>query len=304
MIKALLEGWERKDLGPDGGTYDELLHPKLELHTWEGTNWAAAEKAMASYPAHLAANWKDRIKRLYVPLNKHAYANKGPESDDELVIQFEMAGFSAKWHEVSDNGCRFYGDCIKQICDAIQAPIVFPKQGFHGPSEGIKPYIATAESPIRFKNEAELRAFSGICGHQHMPSPDTHWDPGLPPFDRMGLTGDEIDMLSDVDKKQLDRIEQFTGMIAYGLHPNLGNPVNFANPAWGAPGQFTSMVSSIAAGVASLVAKGVDVDEAEIAKQLAPLLPHVITSFDSKTFAEFAKAVNDEADRRERERLG
>jgi hypothetical protein len=49
-----------------------------------------------------------------------------------------------------------------------------------------------ATSPIRFKSEAELRAFSGICGHQHMPNPDTHWDPGLPPFDRMGLTGGEV----------------------------------------------------------------------------------------------------------------
>lgn len=191
-ITAWLPGWERKPLGPGGGTYDELLHPKVELHTWEGTNWAAAEKSMAAYPSHCAANWHDRIKRQYQPLNKHSYANKGPENDDELIIQFEMAGFSSRWNEVSDAGCRFYGDCIKELTQAIGAPIRFPSQGFHGPNEGIFPYISSTSSPIRFKSEAELRAFSGICGHQHMPKPDTHWDPGLPPFDRMGLTGGEV----------------------------------------------------------------------------------------------------------------
>jgi hypothetical protein len=79
-----------------GGPYDEFNHPKIIWHTWEGTNWHAAETAFSPYPPHFAVNPKDRVKKQYVPLDRHSYALRGSDSDNSYCIQIECAGFAGQ----------------------------------------------------------------------------------------------------------------------------------------------------------------------------------------------------------------
>jgi hypothetical protein len=63
-------------------------------------------------------------------------------------------------------------------------------------------------APQRFSGD-EWLAFSGICGHQHVPE-NIHWDPGLLPIGRlsalMGITQEEETFfmaLSDAEQRDL-----------------------------------------------------------------------------------------------------
>ncbi|MGH9188221.1 MAG: hypothetical protein ACRD0U_20835, partial [Acidimicrobiales bacterium] len=99
---------------------------------------------------------------------------KGDENDDEFVVQVEIVGHAG-------NAPNFWEAELAWIGAQVLAPIwragvqfefAIPAQGYHGADEGITPYIATAQSPIRFSSEAALRSFSGVIGHQHAPAPD------------------------------------------------------------------------------------------------------------------------------------
>lgn len=195
MTDLWLPGFDRRLLKA-GGAYDDTSTPKLGWHTWEGLSWAGAEGAFANYPPHIGCKPPfpgviDVGKRQYVPLNRHAYAFAGSESDDEYIIQVEVAGRAAESHTWSDEVCEWlYREIVKPIEDAVGVPPVVVPCGFRGAGEGV--VLASSSSPIRLTAGA-LRAFSGHLGHQHMPAPDHHWDPGRFPIDRI-LAHQEDDM--------------------------------------------------------------------------------------------------------------
>jgi hypothetical protein len=170
----LLPGWTHVDLGPDGGPYDEMHHPKGCIHTTEGTSLAGAENAFRSYPPHLGYDPAKREKHQYVSLDRHSYSLRKDESDDEYVIQIEIVGFAAQTH-LWDNGLykNIAEDVIKPLRDTIG--ILDNYLPFYGEDAGF--ILASANSPIRI-SDSQLRSFSGWLGHQHMPAPDEHWDPG------------------------------------------------------------------------------------------------------------------------------
>ncbi len=183
MADLWLPGFERRP-GKVGAPYDETRHPKFGWHTWEGTNWSSAERAFAPYPPHIAVNPIDRIRRQYVPLNLHAFAFAGSDADDSYVIQVEVAGFAGESHNWPEATIKWLGEwVVRPIAQAVGIPPVVVPQGFHGEGEGL--LLASKRSPIRFKNAAQLDAFAGHCGHQHMPDPDQHWDPGRLPIARI-----------------------------------------------------------------------------------------------------------------------
>jgi hypothetical protein len=163
-----------------GGPYDEFNHPKIIWHTWEGTNWHAAETAFSPYPPHFAVNPKDRVKKQYVPLDRHSYALRGSDSDNSYCIQIECAGFAGQMPGgYTEDDYKWLGEEVAgPICDLLNIPPIIPSVGFKGDKDGISPPLASLGSPIRFKSTAELDAFTGHCGHQHIPPPDVHWDPG------------------------------------------------------------------------------------------------------------------------------
>lgn len=169
-----LPGWTFKDLGPDGGPYDETGHPKVVIHTTEGSTLSGAEAAFAAYPPHLGYDPINRLKHQYVRLDRHSYALRGDESDDEFAVQIEIVGFASQAHLWSDQVYRNIAeDVIRPLRNAIRVPDQHLR--FYRADEGI--VLATATSPIRL-NDTAFRNFSGWLGHQHVPAPDVHWDPG------------------------------------------------------------------------------------------------------------------------------
>lgn len=162
------------DLGPDGGPYDETAHRKGCIHTTEGSSLSGAEQAYRDYPPHLGYDPYTRVLHQYIRLDRHSEAFRGSESDDEAIIQVEIVGFASETPNWSDQWYRNVGeDVIGPLREAVGIPDTFLR--FYGPDEGI--VLASPDSPIRL-SDSELRNFSGWLGHQHIPSPDEHWDPG------------------------------------------------------------------------------------------------------------------------------
>lgn len=172
------------DLGPDGGPYDETGHPKVCVHTTEGTTLAGAEAAYRSYPPHLGYDPLRRVRHQYIPLNKCSYAFRNGETDDEYIVQVEVVGFAAKTHSWPTVA---YANFAEDVAKPLEQLLGVPRQHlrFYRSNEGI--VLATRNSPIRLR-PSQLRSYAGWMGHQHAPGladdgsllkfGDEHWDPG------------------------------------------------------------------------------------------------------------------------------
>lgn len=183
MTDIRLPGFTHIDLGWAGGPYDEMAHPKLCWHTTEGATLAGAERAFRLFPPHIGVDPRTGERHQYVPLNRHSYALAGSESDDEYVIQVEVVGFARQSHTWPDEVLSWLGrHVVRPIRDAVGVPDTVISHGFRREGGGI--VLASSQSPIRI-SLAQLRAFSGHLGHQHMPAPNSHWDPGGLPIHRI-----------------------------------------------------------------------------------------------------------------------
>lgn len=172
-----LPGYERVDLGLDGKPFEYTHNPKGLLHRTEGSTLAGAESAMRAYPSHLGYDLWTREKHQYISLDLAAYSAMD-ESDNDPIYQVELVGFSKDSRYLPDWALRNIAeDVIKPLADTVGIPPVMIRHGFKDGLDGIYPYLASPQSPIRI-SYAELRAFSGWLGHQHLPAPDDHWDPG------------------------------------------------------------------------------------------------------------------------------
>lgn len=169
-----LPGYQKIDLGPDGGVFDETKHPKGVIHTTEGSSLQGAEAAFKQYPPHLGYDPIKRIKHQYISLDRHSYALRGDESDDEYAIQIEIVGFAAQTHLWSNT---VYQNIAEDVIGPLEKALEIPRISltFHGQDEGM--ILATKYSQIRLTDSA-YRSYTGWLGHQHVPAPDVHWDPG------------------------------------------------------------------------------------------------------------------------------
>lgn len=175
MGKIWLPQWSRRNIGqPTGQAYNDERNIKVLWHTWEGTNWDAAESAFAPYPPHVAYKYGEQ-PRQYVPLDERAYALLSSQSELEFVIQIELAGFAQDTRNWTQ-------DQLTAIGKNVLAPILF----FHDVPDTAVPFydgsdgmgiLASPYSRIRFAF-ANWVTYSGHVGHQHAPAPDSHWDPG------------------------------------------------------------------------------------------------------------------------------
>ncbi len=172
-----LPGYTRVNLGLSGKPFEYLENPKGLLHRTEGTSLAGAESAMRAYPSHLGYDPFTREKHQYISLDLAAYSAMD-ESDDDPIYQVEIVGFSKDSRYMSDQLLRNIAeDVMKPLADAVGIPPVAIGSGFKDGLDNVYPYLATPQSPIRL-SYGQLRAFSGWLGHQHLPAPDDHWDPG------------------------------------------------------------------------------------------------------------------------------
>lgn len=169
-----IPGFERVELGKKGYLYDRLAPKKLLLHSTEGSSIEGAISAYRKYPPHLICDYRTKRRIQHISLDKCSYSLKGSESDDEPAVQVEIVGFS---HRAPD----WPVEMLDWLCAEVFHPIrklwpfdlKAPPQGFKSDRDGIA--LAVASSPIRFTRK-EFEQFGGICAHQHVPPPDTHWD--------------------------------------------------------------------------------------------------------------------------------
>lgn len=282
-----LPGWTRVDLGPDGGPYDETGHPKACVHTTEGGSLGGAESAYAAYPPHLGYDPRYRTKHQYVRLDRHSYAFRGAESDDECIIQVEIVGRAAETHTWPDEWYRNIGE---DVIAPLRQYMGIPDQHlrFYRADEGI--VLARATSPIRL-SDTQFRAYSGWLGHQHIPAPDEHWDPGGFLMDKALAYSREDDDMAALDEPikvfGQDRDTTLRTEVSYNAY-NFGTLIN---------GQKQ---------LAELVAAKNGITAEQVAQALVPLiLPTIVDHIDRLDDAELddiARVVADESDRRARER--
>lgn len=172
-----LPGYTRVNLGLSGKPFEYRHNPKGLLHSTEGTSLAGAEQAMRAYPSHLGYDYRTREKHQYISLDLAAYSAMD-ESDNDPIYQVELVGFAKDMRYLPDWALRNIAeDVIKPLANAVGIPPVTIWHGFKDGLDGIYPYLASPQSPIRL-SYAQLRNFSGWLGHQHLPAPDDHWDPG------------------------------------------------------------------------------------------------------------------------------
>jgi hypothetical protein len=170
-----LPGWTPYLFNLRGKPYQFTHNPKGCLHTTEGSSIAGALSAYAPYPPHGIYDWRSRERLQHIPLSLASYSAMDG-NDDDYMIQIELVGFAAEsrfwpaeaWRNIAE-------DVIKPIEDHFGVPR--RALGFKDARDGISPPLATASSPIRL-GWAALRDYSGWLGHQHLPAPDEHWDPG------------------------------------------------------------------------------------------------------------------------------
>lgn len=205
-------GYTRVSLGEHGGVYDETSHPKGCVHTTEGGSLAGAETAYRNYPPHMGYDPRTRQRHQYVPLNKHSYAFRGDESDDEYVIQIEFVGFASQTQSWSD---QMLENIAWDVFRPLEVLIGIPRRSlqFFGEDAGFT--LASVSSPIRL-SPGSLRNYKGWLGHQHIPNPDVHWDPGKFPIQkvfnfRKAQESDNQPIVSDEAEKDLTMIDFLRG---------------------------------------------------------------------------------------------
>lgn len=200
MDDIWLRGYKRVNLGLSGASYLDRRNPKLLWHTTEGSSVAGARDAFRAYPPHLCYHPITREREQYIPLNRAAYACKA--NDREYLIQVEVVGFAGTTHNWSPVVLqRLAEDVVQPIAEAVGVPPVVVHHGFRGAGEGI--ILASPSSPIRL-SAGQLRSFSGHLGHQHMPAPDAHWDPGRLPIRKiLDYAGDDMPLSAE----DLNKIE-------------------------------------------------------------------------------------------------
>lgn len=169
-----IPGFTFMDLGPDGGPYDESAHSKGCVHSTEGTSLAGAESAYKNYPPHAGYDPNTDVGHQYIRLERHSLSFNGGENDDEFIVQIEIVGRAAESHTWPELWYQRIGErVIAPLREILGIPDVWLR--FYRQDEGI--VLASPSSPIRL-SDTDFRAFSGWLGHQHVPAPDAHWDPG------------------------------------------------------------------------------------------------------------------------------
>ena len=152
-----LDGWEQVR-GNNSGTWAKgAKHPKLLLHTTEGST---AEGAIGAYRAnnswpHVTVDPKRKRRIQHLPLNVPARALRNTSTPGEtnrspVVIQVEIVG-QAKNTPGWDEECDWLGsEVVGPLCRAAGIPLQTSVQ-FYGLNAGFT--LARADARQRLKNK-------------------------------------------------------------------------------------------------------------------------------------------------------
>jgi hypothetical protein len=143
-------------------------HPKIVLHTTEGSTIEGAESAYrASGGSAPHFTISPRALHQHIPVNLSAYSLEHPAGTPQtnragLVVQIEQVGFAANTDSWPDS----YYDRVGELCQWIHAQTGVPLHT-HG---------VDFTNPVRVDEDA-WEDYSGVCGHVHVPN-NHHTDPG------------------------------------------------------------------------------------------------------------------------------
>lgn len=172
--------------GQAGGT-PLAGEPKVVLHTTEGSSIAGAEgayRASGGSAPHFTIS--PGAIHQHIPLNRSAYSLQHPGGTPEtnragLVTQIEEVGWAGippsdvenppAWAKHGSAGWpdSYYdriADLVQWIHEQTGVPLKQVSNGIH----------ADYSNPVRIP-AGEFAAWSGVCGHVHVPS-NVHTDPG------------------------------------------------------------------------------------------------------------------------------
>jgi hypothetical protein len=175
-MAAWLPNFTRVPLpGVPGKAYQFTHNPKVCWHTTEGGSIAGARSAYAPYPPHLIYDARYRVGEQHIPITLAAYSAMDG-NDDDYMIQVELVGFAGETRNWPD--WMLYNiatDVVLPLEEHFGVPRNIVWKQWLDDKDGVT--IASANSPLRLSWQ-ELRDFSGHLAHQHLPSPDNHWDAG------------------------------------------------------------------------------------------------------------------------------
>ena len=162
--------WWEKDF--DRGYFTKI--EKILLHTTETTSWPTYNKSGKNGDSAPTLTYKvaTREWRQHNYLDTSARALGDPTStpvreNRDNVIQIEIIWYAKNAATLPDSA---YVD--------LAAFIAYVREEWGGPPLNIANFVGSADAPNAHMTSAEYDAFNGILGHQHAPSPSTHWDPG------------------------------------------------------------------------------------------------------------------------------
>lgn len=232
---------------------------KALLHSTEGSSIDGAVgeyRANNSWPTK-TVDLKRRIVAVHLPLNVAARALRNDpggadatNKDGTVLIQYELVGSATNPASIgSDEDWEWFGrEVLGPDCRAMGVPLVSTVRWV--------PYPASyGDAPQRL-SPAAWDAYSGVLGHQHAPD-NSHGDPGAIPIDLIlnAARGDDDVALTDAQEKALALIPK--------IHALLTNDELDRSPA-------ARLKEGLI--IQRALIKGADVDEAEVARQLAPLV--------------------------------
>lgn len=164
---------------------DVMPHPNvIVLHTTEGSSWPSY--ASGSEAPNFTIKGGSVRQHFNANESSRALVNSagGVETNTLNVIQIELVGTCAKggpglfWPNASDEDMKALVSLVKWLTDTYPIPVVSTE----------KSWLSYPSSYANAKGQrmsfAEWEAFSGICGHQHVPE-NVHGDPGNFPIKRL-----------------------------------------------------------------------------------------------------------------------
>lgn len=162
--------WWEKDF--DRGYFTRI--DKILLHTTETVGWPSYNKSGTpgdSAPT-LTYDVKSRKWRQHNYLDTSARALGDPTStpvreNRDNVIQIEIIWYASKIGELPDTA---YQD--------LAAFVAYVRKEWGGPNLTTAKFVGQSTAGSVHMTSTGYNEFNGILGHQHAPSPSTHWDPG------------------------------------------------------------------------------------------------------------------------------
>lgn len=234
---------------------------KALLHSTEGDSIdsaVSAYRANNSWP-HRTVDLKRRIVAEHLPLDVAARSLQNlpggadqTNKDGTVLIQYELVGTATNPASIGgpEDWAWFGREVLGPDCRAMGVPLVSTVRW--------APYPASygMGAPQRL-SPAAWDAYSGVLGHQHAPD-NSHGDPGAIPIDLIlnAARGDDDVALTDDQEKALALIPK--------IHALLTNDNLDRSPA--------ARLKEGLIGIRALLLRDGDLDEAEVARQLAPLV--------------------------------